>query len=183
MKIELALAYMNSFIGSNGKETGIPNLEGQTVKTVTRYVSGIGSQVTARNGVILEAGTKKEFGITNFENGNVLGANEYLMVTGIRLLIDKKADVTPKTAVWGDVAPAPWLNGEIVISDEDGRLFESSITDVHNFKASASNDDDFRTITPILIRAEKRFELQALLAGAGAGEAFKLELRCIQFKR
>lgn len=162
----------------------LPILEGKTTKSTTRYVAGLGSEVTGRSGVVLEAGTKKEVGVTNFETGDVLPAGVHLLVTGIRILFDTTAAVTAKTAVWKSDAPAPWMNGELIISqDGAGRLLESSISDLTNFKASASNDDDFRDIIPFMLRPEINFLIQANLAGAGGGnEAYKIEFRGILFK-
>lgn len=161
----------------------LPILEGKTTKSTTRYIAGVGSEVTAKSGVVLEAGTKKEVGITNFETGDVLPAGVHFLVTEARILFDTTADVTPKTAVWKGTAPAPWMNGELIVSqDGAGRLFETSISDLTNSKASASNDDDFREIIPFMLRPEINFSIQANLAGAGGNEAYKVEFRGILFK-
>lgn len=161
----------------------LPIIEGKTAQSATFYVAGIGSQVSARSGELLESGTKKEVGITNFENGDVLPAKSHLFVTHARLVFDSTtANVTPKIAKWADSAPVAWLNGEIVISqDGAGKLLQTAISDLTNVKASTGNDDDFREVVPFMIRPEVNFSLLAKLAGAGGAEAWRIELRGILF--
>ena len=92
------------------------------------------------------------------------------------------ANVTPKIAKWKDNAPAPWLNGELVVSqDGAGKLLQSAISDLTNTKASTGNDADFKEIVPFMIRPEVNFQLLAKLAGNGGAEAWRLELRGILF--
>lgn len=182
LTLEQALSYLGAMT-VDGKQGSLPVIKGLTAKSVTKYISCLGSALAPRNGSLIVPSDKKETGITNFENGNILPAGKYLLIFGLRQLFDNStANVTPLIAKWKDEAPVAYKNGELIISQTGaGVLAELTGTDVSNFKASYGNDADFRSIVPILIRPEARFDIQQILAGAGGAEAVKTELRCIEF--
>lgn len=143
---------------------------------VTKYIAGTASDLSGNTGEVLLASTKKEIGITNFENGNLLPAGKELIVTGIRVLFETTA-TDPKLATWTANAPACWKNGEITISQEgDGVLFHSSGTDIVNMHTATNNEEDYRDVF-FKLRSEVPFSIKSALVGTATG-LYKVELRC-----
>lgn len=179
---EQALAYLNAMKDGNGSETSLVDINGKTAKATTFYVAGLASDLPKRNGQLLLPSDKKETGITNFENGNILPEGKYVMIFALRGLFDNTtANVTPHIGKWKDNAEVAFANGEKhIMQSGAGTLFETSGTDVSNSKASTGNDDDFRDIVPVLLRPKTRFELQVLLNGTATG-AYKYEYRAVVF--
>lgn len=179
MKSVLTHQDLAAYIGAMGEDKSLPKIGGKRLRSVTMYKSGLSEDLAANNGSILVAGTKKEVGITNFEDGNRLPKGMSILVTSLRILHDTTAAVTPKTAIWANVAPPIWKNGEFTIRQEgQGVLFQASGTDVCNFKASTGNDADFREVVPFLLRPDADIDMVVSLAGiAAADQAYKVELR------
>lgn len=149
----------------------------------TKYIAGIATNLNAANGNLITPNLVTEVGVTNFPKGNSLPKGTGWLITGIRMLFDTTAtaDASVKANVYRNLPPANFKNGELTIS-QGGRLFDSPISDVNNEKASTSNDDDFREIVPIFIRSETPWQIQVALAGvAVANQAYKLELRVVEF--
>lgn len=173
-----ALTYLASI--QNG--TSLPKVQSRVIRSGTKYIAGLAADLSGKNGLLIEAATLPATGLNNFPKGNMLPKGTYLLVIGARILFDTSASVALPTATWKSEAPANWKNGELKISQNGtGILFETSITDVTNFKSSTGNDDDFRDIVPVLLRPESAFDFQvALASGAVTDQAYKLELRVIE---
>lgn len=164
----------------------LPVVDGRVIKSSTKYIAGLSAALGQNNGQLILASTDPAVGITNFPKGNILPKGVNWLITGVRALFDTAAGGGTgvlATAAWKSEAPANWKNGEFRINQNGaGNMFETSVTDVTNFKASTSNDDDFRDIVPVLLRAEAVFELQAALAaGVTTDQAYKFEFRVIEF--
>lgn len=171
------------FLGATGDDKSLAKVGNRRARSVTKYYADLASNLAAENGSTVVSGTKKITGQTNFENGNVIPKNTYLVVVGVRVLFDTPAAAAAlNTRTWKNEAPANWKNGEMTITQSgQGVLFNSSITDVTNWKASTGNDDDFREVQPFIIRPESDFDINfKLAAGDTAHQAFKYELRCIE---
>lgn len=165
------------------KDGSLPSLNGKKVRSSTKYIAGLSTGLSANNGELVIASTVPAVGVTNFPKGNILPKGTNWLVIGVRMLFDTTTSVTTATALWANVAPVVWKNGELTISQKgEGILFDTSVTDVTNFKASTGNDVDFREVVPFVIREEANYSLKAQLAGtASADQAYKLELRVIEF--
>ena len=162
-------------------ESSLPSVAGKPSKTVTKYKAGKGADLQGRNGNLIDINDLKKVGVTNFENGNRLPAGKYFLCTGIRLLFDDTALVTPQTAKWKSEAPANWKNGEIIISQSGtGKLAEFPVTDLSNWKASTGNDADFRECE-FLLRPEAEFEFLSVLPNAAGEEVYRIELRGYEY--
>ena len=172
-----AVSYLASI-----KEGSLPLVAGRIIKSSTKYIAGLTAGLGQNNGQLILPSTVPAVGTTNLPKGNMLPKGINYLVTGVRILFDTTTGVTLASAGWKSEAPVNWKNGEFKISQNGaGNLFETSGTDVTNFKASTSNDDDFRDIVPVLIRAESAYELQAALAtGSTTDQAYKVELRVIE---
>ncbi len=182
LTLEQALAYLGAIQPNGSDQKSLPLVKGRRARTVTKYIAGLSNALATNNGSTVLPATQKATGITNFEQGNILPKGTHLLVIGVRALFDTTAAVTPLTAIWANVAPPIWKNGELtILQDGQGVLFQSSGTDVTNFKASTGNDADFRECVPFLLRPDTTFDIVAKLAGAAAADqAYKIELRCIE---
>jgi hypothetical protein len=160
----------------------LPTLNGRLVKSSTKYIAGLAATLGQDNGQLILAKMVPEVGVTNLPKGNMLPAGVNYLVTGVRVLFDTTTAVTVATATWKSEAPANWKNGELKIAQNGtGNVFETSITDVSNWKASTSNDDDFRSIMPVLLKSDTAYEIQvSLAAGSTANQAYKVELRVVE---
>lgn len=177
LTLEEALTYLASI-----RQGSLPVVNGRVIKSATKYVAGLTAGLGQDNGQLVKASMTPAVGLTNLPKGNILPKGVNYLVTGLRILFDTTAGVTLANAQWKSEAPVCWKNGEFKINQNGaGNLFETSGTDVTNFKASTSNDDDFRDIVPVLIRSEAIYELQAALgAGSTANVAYKVELRVVE---
>lgn len=177
LTLEEALTYLASI-----RTGSLPVVNGRIIKSSTKYVAGLSAGLGQNNGQLVLASTVPAVGITNLPKGNMLPKGVNYLVTGVRILFDTTASVALATATWKSEAPVNWKNGEFRINQNGaGNLFDTSVTDVSNFRASTSNDDDFRDIVPVLIRAESAYEIQAALAaGATTDQAYKVELRVVE---
>lgn len=178
----LTLAEALTYLASIKAGTSLPLVQNKVIKSSTKYAAGYAATLGQNNGQIVLASTVPAVGLTNLPKGNMLPKGVFYLVHEVRFLFETGTGVAPEAAAWKSEAPANWKNGEFKINQNGtGNLFESSITDVTNFRASTSNDDDFRSVTPFLIRPESAYELQVALAtGATANQAYKLELRVIE---
>jgi hypothetical protein len=174
---EEALTYLASI-----RSGSLPIVQGRVIKSSTKYIAGLSAGLGQNNGQLILPSTVPAVGVTNFPKGNMLPKGINYLIVGVRALFDTTSSVALATATWKSEAPANWKNGEFKINQNGaGNLFETSVTDVTNFKASTSNDDDFRDIVPVLLRAESAYELQtALAAGATTDQAYKFEFRVIE---
>jgi hypothetical protein len=153
-----------------------------TVKTTTEQVSGFFGQL--QNGEVLIEANQPLVGVRTIK-GNMLSEGKYQVIDSLRVLADNNlADTTDAvliTAVWEDKAPAAFKNGEVRIF-QGSELLRTTGTDVHNFKASTGNDDDFKDIVPVVLRPSTPISINFKLAGvAPAKSAYKLELRTTEF--
>lgn len=177
LTLEEALTYLASI-----RSGSLPVVNGRVIKSSTKYVAGLTAGLGQNNGQLILPSTVPAVGVTNLPKGNILPKGVNYLVTGLRILFDTNAAVTLATATWKSEAPVCWKNGEFKIDQNGaGNLFESSGTDVTNFKASTGNDNDFRDIVPVLIRSESIYGFQAALAaGSTTDVAYKLELRVVE---
>lgn len=149
-------------------------------RTAVKYVSGL-SDAIEQTELVLQKNAS-EVGVRNIDK-NML--DHAFLVTGIRANFDTTTGVgvTTKTAKYKDAAPVYWKNGEIRISQGEV-LSEVPVSVIANSYASTGNTDDVFPIAPFLIRGQKAFNINALLAGvASANHAFRLELVGIEFLR
>lgn len=177
-----ALQYVGAIQNQGNAVQSLPQLGNRRIKAVTRYIAGDASDLAANASSTILASTKKETGITNFQNGNLMPTKTNLLVTEIRVLFDTTT-ANPKDAVWASTAPNAFLNGDIQVGVENNPLtFESSISDVTNFQASTGNDDDFRAVTPFLLLANNSFDIKLLTSGVAlpATCSYKVEVRGIE---
>ncbi|QEE49612.1 hypothetical protein FUA48_08460 [Flavobacterium alkalisoli] len=157
---------------------------GKKVKRKTYFVAGIsGSSDFTSDGKLIDAGTKKEIGRTNFDKGNMLNEGRSFIVTGVRVLFDTTADVNILTATYKSEAPAPYKNGELKIAqDGSGDFFNNPISAYTKNDYSFEKDVDFMPVVPFQIRPNIPFDIQILTAGlAAAGTAVKVELDGYEF--
>lgn len=162
----------------NGAQEGsLPELKGKRIRRKSYYFAGVSSALGNNANEVILSQTLKETGITNFPTGGQLDKGKYFVATGIRILYDIVEVANPKLATWASIAPVCFKNGEIIIG-QDGQptLFESPGTDVTNFKASTSNDDDFREVG-FVWNPQKACSLKLLTAGAVTASTYKVELR------
>jgi hypothetical protein len=153
-----------------------------TVKTVTEQVSGFFGQL--QNGEVLIEANQPLVGVRTIK-GNMLNEGRYQVIDSLRVLADTtleaSSDAELITAVWESKAPVAFKNGEVKIF-QGSELLRTTGTDVHNFKASTSNDDDFKDIVPVVLRPSTPISINFKLAGvAPANSAYKLELRITEF--
>jgi hypothetical protein len=178
--LQETLAYLGAIQSNGGEEKSLPKIGNRRARTVTKYFAGSSADLSANAAATVLPSTKREPGITNFDQGNVLPKGKHLLVTGIRVLFDTTG-IDPKEADWAENAPVCWKNGELSVQqDGQGVLFETPGTDVTNFKASTGNDCDFREVVPFLLRPEASFNIYAKLVGTVVASAYKIELRCIE---
>ena len=158
-----------------------------TFKTVTEYVAGFYSQLV--NGEVLVDSNQKKVGVRSIK-GNTIKSGTFQLVESFRVLNEKPAsgsttadDALILAAEFASVAPPSFKNGEFIV-EQNAELFRSSGSDVANSKAATSNDDDFRTIAPIVIRGGEGSPFKITIKNAGtpvANHAFKIEWRAIEF--
>ena len=162
---------------------GVAVMNGRKVRNKVVYIAGLGTTLSTNNNQLVLPSTDKAVGITNLDSGNKLNSGRSLLVTGVRMLFDTTADVTPLTAGWKSEAPAVFKNGELQISQQgSGDLFNSPIGPICKYNAAIATEDEFTAVVPFLLRPEVPFEIKALLAGAtAANQAYRLELDCIEF--
>ena len=174
-----SLTYMKSI----NPGTSLPNVLGRVIKAKTVYVAGASLGLAANNGQLVIPSMVPEVGVTNFPKGNTLPKGVNWLVYGVRAMFETTADKTVKDAAWKSEAPVNWKNCEFKISQNgQGVLFESSGTDITNFKASTGNDDEFREVVPFLIRSESPYSIETQLSSAGlVAQLYKIELRVIEF--
>lgn len=183
LTLQESLAFLGAIQPNGIEEKSLPAIGNRRARTVTKYIAGNSEDLSANNGATILAATKKETGVTNFENGNLLPKGKHLLVTGIRVLFDTTANATTKDADWTSEAPVEWINGELTVAqDGQGTLFQTSGTDITNIGRAnrTSNDDDFRDIVPFLLRPETSFNIEAKLAGSATASVYKVELRCVE---
>ena len=165
-------------IQPNGAEMkSLPVIKGNRLRSKTYYIAGLSADLSNNGGEALLPQTVKTVGLTNFPSNGKLPNDTYFVCTGVRILFDTTV-TDPKLALWANVAPVAWKNGELLIG-QDGQptLFEAPVTDVTNFKASTGNDDDFRDIAGFMLQPNKQISIKSLLAGAPVASVFKIELR------
>lgn len=185
LTVEEQIAILGQMLKTNGDgtvtESSLPYVLGKTSKEVTKYKAGIGTELSGRNNQIIDSNDKRLVSFTNFTDGDKLPAGKYLLITGVRMLIDTTNAVTVKTATWKTEATPNWKNSELHISqDGTGKLFEAPGTDLFNWKASTGNDADFRSCR-FLIRPEAAFSFQMMFSEAAGAEAYKLEFRGYEY--
>lgn len=180
MKNNITLADAIQLIGAtqpNGnQEGGLPEIKGKRIRRQTFYFAGLASDLGNNANEVILSSTLKATGVTNFPTGGMLDKGKYFVCTGVRVLYDTTV-TDPKLALWANVAPIAFKNGEISIG-QDGQptLFESSGTDVTNFHASTSNDDDFREVG-FVWNPQKGCSIKLLTAGTPVASVYKVELR------
>lgn len=177
-----ALQYVGAIQNQGNAVQSLPQLGNRRIKTATRYIAGNAADLAANASSTILASTKKETGITNFQNGNLMPSKTNFLVTELRILFDTTT-ANPKAAVWANTAPNSFLNGDINVGvGNNPTTFESSISDATNFKASTGNDDDFRAVTPFLLLADNTFDIKLLTSGVAlpATCCYKVEVRGIE---
>lgn len=180
ISLQEAVTIVKSIQPSGKEEKSLPVVNDRRIRKVTYYVAGLSADLANNAGEVLYSNILKAVGITNFDNGGVLGKGKYFLATGIRILFDTTV-TDPKLALWANVAPVAWKNGELQIG-QDGQptLFETPITDVTNFHASTSNDDDFTSVE-FLLQPQKPVSIRATTAGSPASSVYKIEIRGYEF--
>jgi hypothetical protein len=187
MNTELTVEQIMAFKGQIDKDNSISVVTDRNgnrygVKAVTEYVAGFFSGL--ENGEALIAANQPAVGVRSIK-GTQLGEGRHQVLTAVRVLTDTSQALETTAALialpFASVAPVQFKNGEFKIS-QGAELLRTSGTDVHNFKASTSNDDDFRNIVPVVLRGGVDMSINIKLAGAAtAGHAYKIELRSIEF--
>ncbi|MGQ2982114.1 hypothetical protein [Flavobacterium sp.] len=185
-KLELkdALSLIPAIQQGNGVAVSV--LNGKKVKARSKvfYIAGLGNAIAANSNQLILPSTVKTNGYNNFDKGNVLASGRNILVTGARWIFDTTtSSVTPLIATYVDAAPPAFLNGEFVISQSgSGNLLESPIGPFAKNGAAINAEDQFRAVTPFMIRELAEFNIQALLVGTGASTtAWRLELDAIEF--
>lgn len=184
LTVAMLMAYRSLINGDLSSAVVNVNGVNYTAKAETHYIAG---WLTSgqKNGEILISSNKPEVGKRSLD-GNMLPAGVFHLIEGVRCLFDTskaaETDANLLGAIWANVAPVEFKNGEVTIT-QGSELFRSSGTDVTNFKASTGNDADYRAIVPSLIRPQTKWSINFALAGgaAPANAAFKWEYRCITF--
>lgn len=146
-------------------------------RTAVKYLSGL-SDAIEQTELVLQKNAS-EVGVRNIDKNSL---DNPFLVLGMRMNFDTTtASVNPKIAKYDDPAPVYWQNGELKITQGEV-LSELPVSVISNDYASTSNKDDVFNVAPFLIRPNKSFNINALLAGtAGANHAFRLELIGIEF--
>jgi len=181
MKNNVTLADAIQIIGAsqpNGATEGsLPELKGKRIRRKTIYFAGASADLGSNANEVILPNTLTATGITNFPTGGMLDKGKYFVCTGIRVLFDTVATTDPKVATWVSNSPACFKNGELKIG-QDGQptLFESSGTDVSNWKASTGNDEDFREVA-FVWNPQKACSIKLLTVGAVTASTYKVELR------
>jgi hypothetical protein len=181
MKNNITLAEVAQLIGAsqpNGKTPGgLPELNGMRLKRQTFYFAGVSGNLSGNSNEVIIPGALKTPGITNFPTGGMLDAKTYFVCTGVRTLFDTTSTTDPTASTWAFNAPACFKNGEFMVG-QDGQptLFESSGTDVTNFKASTGNDDDFREVG-FVWNPQKKATIKLAPVGTVTASTYKVELR------
>lgn len=178
------LAEILNFLGATPPGKSLPVIGGSPLRSDVKYASGTLASLANTGGEIILPSTKPETGVTNFD-GIRPPTGKAWIVTGVRFLFDTTAGSTAagvKAAVFASVAPANFKNGEFTISQAgEGDLLKLTGTDATNFKASTSNDDDFRSVIPFVLRPNSDASYKLLLAAGGAvDQLYKMELRVIE---
>ena len=179
-----ALSLVSAVQQGNG--VAVSTLNGRRVKARSKvlYIAGLGNAIATNSNQLVLPSTVKTNGYNNFDKGNTLPAGKNLLVLGARWSFDTTtSSVTPLIATYVDAAPPAFLNGEFVISQAgSGNLLENPIGPFAKNGAAIAAEDQFRAVTPFMIRELAEFSIQALLAGTGASTtAWRLELDCIEF--
>ena len=181
MKNNITLDQAVQLIGAtqpNGNQEGsLPVLAGKRIARKTFYFAGVSASLSGNSNEVIIPGALKTPGITNFPTGGMLDNNTYFVATGMRVLFDTTSTTDPTASTWTANAPACFKNGEILVS-QDGQpiLFESSGTDVTNFKASTGNDDDFREVG-FVWNPQKKATIKLAPVGTVTASTYKVELR------
>lgn len=179
MSLETAAKIVAAIQNAGNEQKSLPELRGRRVRTQTFYVANAASTLAANSNETLPANLQNNPGYTNFPTGAQLDKGQYFLCTEIRVLFDTTTN-DPTAALWANVAPVNFKNGELTIGQVgQPTLFTSSGTDVTNFKASTGNDDDFRAVeSPFLWQPQKK--LSSVLAPVGTLPAtcsYKIEFR------
>jgi hypothetical protein len=178
LTLQEALQYLGAINPSGNDTKSLPAVGRYRVRSMTKYVAATSVQITSNQGKVILPNTLKAIGTTNFDNGNILPAGKSFLVTAIRVLSDTTVGKTTATAVYDNVAPVDFKNGEFRVSQNgQGVCFESSGSDVANFKASTGNDADFREVTPFLLRSNANFDVEIAFNGAATACVYKVEFR------
>ena len=162
----------------NGAQEGsLALLNGKRIARKTLYFSGVAASLSGNSNEVIVSGALKTPGITNFPTGGQLDAGSYFVATGVRVLFDIVSTTDPTASTWASVAPACFKNGEFLIG-QDGQptLFESSGTDVTNFKASTGNDDDFKEVD-FIWNPQKKCNIKLSPVGTVTASTYKVEVR------
>lgn len=184
-KSKLTLNDALVYKGSIQPGTSIPTINYKALKTRTHYFAGFLNQLASVNGEVVLSKNDDAVGERSIK-GNKLPAGTSFLVTAVRALFDTTANVQTggvAAASFGKTnAPEVFKNGEIKIV-QGADLFVSTGSDVTNFKASTGADDDFRELlVPVELRSDTTFSILIALAGSAAvDQAYKLELRGVEF--
>ena len=180
-KSVLSLEELIQYQASIADNSSAAEFMNQKMISTTLYIAGIGDQLIGL-GQMIDGNTKPKVGITNFPSANVLPAGVNALVTEARMLFGTvTAGQTPVSSDWKATAPKEWLNADLTFT-QGGISFSTPISDLHNFKASTGNDDDFRSIIPFKIREQVAFNFVTELAGTSASTvAWRLELRAVLY--
>lgn len=192
MKVsDLSLEEMLKFKGaieSGASAITLPiNRDGKTVfvtaKSVTEYI--VGYNTLMQNGEILIAENLYKAGIRSIQ-GNTLKPGVNQLVTHIRLL----ADITGSTAEsdtnllampFAGVAGPALKFAEFRIT-QNQELLRTTVSDIHNFKASTGNDADFKGIVPFVLRDQVPISVNIKASAAYTQyHAYRVEWRAIEF--
>jgi len=179
MSLQTAVALLASIQPAGNEERSLPEIKGRRIKTKTYYVAGNVADLSGNSNETILSSALKEIGVTNIPTGGMLEKGKYFLCTEIRVLFDTTT-ADPKAALWASVPPVQFKNGELSVG-QDGQptLFESSGTDVTNFRASTGNDDDFRALpSPFLWQPQKALTAKLAYVGAApATSSYKIEFR------
>ncbi len=153
------------------------------VKMVTESVSV--SLASLENGNVLLASNAPYPGVRTIDKVQ-LKRGIFQVVTDARMLCDTtqalKTDVALSTLLFASTATAAVKNLEARFM-QGGELFRTPGNDLMNSKTATSNDDDFRSLLPFIIRGGEDFNINLKLpAGAVITDTcVQIQWRAIEF--
>lgn len=152
-------------------------------KSKVLYIAGLGADLSGNNNNIILQETKRKNGYTNFDGGNKLNKGRSILITGIRILWDVTAAVTPLTAVWKGDAPPAFKNGEFKVGTlAAGDIFDNPINPFSKYASSLSVEQEIKPVVPFMIPEDVEFYIQLIPAvAAAADQAYRIEFDAIEF--
>lgn len=189
---ELSLAQLVAYKSAIKTGSSLPVLTDDQGRNYTaRIVTGYQAAFLANteNGNLAKAVDSAIVGIRSTDKKKLASGVNHL-VFAVRVCADVVAtaptdesgrNAAIQGALWDKKAKAPLYNSEISFRQEQ-ELFRCSGRELHNAKASTSNADDFKEISPVVIRENKDFDINIITAGSPAAvDMVLVEYQAIEF--